>query len=169
MFQHFDSEPLKGFTVWMPVMGGDKVQAADAESEAFGDERMANFWDPESQVSQLVAKTLQLRGKPWDMYLLYASGTRRDEDVPPNPAFWMHQIPEAGYGVDPKALLHPGRLLEAIGQHLGKPDQASNPDTPLVLHFQALDWVMRDREGPGMEEIAEATTGSGEADPGSEG
>lgn len=149
----------------MPVMGGDNAQAADAESEALGDHRVATVWDPESQVSQLFAKTLQLRGKPWDMYLLYASGTRWEEEEPPNPTFWMHQIPEAGYGVDPKALLHPGRLLEAFRQHLGMADQSSDPDTPLALHFQALDWVMRDREGPGMEEIAQAAMGSREEDP----
>ena len=52
---------MKGFTVWMPVMQGDDAQAADAESEAFGDQRMATVWDPESQVSQLFAKVLQLR------------------------------------------------------------------------------------------------------------
>ena len=149
-------------------MGGDNAPAADVESEAFGDERMAMIWDPERQVSQLVAKTLQLRGEPWDMYLLYASGTRWEEDEPPTPAFWMHQIPEAGYGVDPKALLHPGSFLEAIRQHLGKADQAGDPDKPLVLHFQALDWVMRDREATSMEEIAEAVAGSGEEEPSNE-
>jgi hypothetical protein len=148
----------------MPTMGGDDARAADAESEAFGDQRMATVWDPESQVSQLIAKTLQLRSKPWDMYLLYASGARWEDDEPPNPTFWMHQIPEAGYGVDPKALLDPGRLLEAFRQHLGKADELRDPDKPLLLHAQGLDWVIRDREGAGMEEIAEALKGSREED-----
>ncbi len=164
IFKEFDTQGLKGFTVWMPTMGGDSAEAARVESKAFADRRMAFAWDPDSQISQLVAKTLKLRGKPWDMYLLYASDVRWEEQEPPQPTFWMCQIPEAGYGVDPKALLNPGRLLEEVRRLLGLGGEPSDPDRPLWLHAEGLDWVMRDREGATLEEIAEALRGTREDD-----
>ena len=71
IFEEFDDENLKGFTVWLPIMGGDSAETARVETEAFGDQRMALGWDPENRAGKLFTKTLSLRRTVWDAYLLY--------------------------------------------------------------------------------------------------
>ncbi|MFQ5875658.1 MAG: hypothetical protein ACE5JL_17920 [Dehalococcoidia bacterium] len=145
IFEEFDAQNLKGFTVWLPIMGGDNAEAARVESEAFGDRRMGLAWDPESRAGELFTKALKLRRTVWDAYLLYAPGVRWEGDETPQPTFWMHQLSVADYGVDGKLLLNPGRLGQEVRRLLGKGAQPSDPDLPLKLHAKGLLWLRKER------------------------
>ena len=159
IFEEFDAENLKGFTAWLPTMGGDNAEAVRVESEAFGDRQMFFAWDPESRLGELFTKALKLRRTPWDVYFLYAPGVRWEGDEPPQPTFWMHQHP-VDYGVDPKLLLNPGRLSEEVRRLLGKGGEPSDSDLPLNLHYKALLWLTRERVRYSVEEIKDGAQGS---------
>ncbi len=152
IFEAFDDENLKGFTVWLPIMGGDSAETARVETEAFGDQRMALAWDPESRVGRLFTKALSLRRTLWDAYLLYPPGVTWQGEEPPQPAFSMHQL-SVDYGVDPKLLLSPGRLSEELCRLLGKRAEPSDPDLPLNLHASGLLWLRRERPEYSLGEI----------------
>ncbi len=86
-------------------MEGDNEESAQAESGRFPDDRAKHIWDSERQFGELFAKTLNLEGVAWDVYLLYAPGVTWIEDEPPEPTFWMHQLP-AKTGAKGKFLLN---------------------------------------------------------------
>ena len=152
IFEEFDDENLKGFTVWLPIMDGDSAETARVETEAFGDQRMALAWDPESRAGKLFTKLLGLRRTLWDAYLLYPPGVKWEGAEPPQPTFWMHQL-SVDYGVDPRLLLSPGKLSEEVRRLLGKEAKPSDPDLPLTLHGNGLLWLRRERPEYSLGEI----------------
>ena len=54
LFEEHSSNDLKGFVIWLPMMGGDDPSSAQAESELFDDQRFIQFWDPEKQVGPFI-------------------------------------------------------------------------------------------------------------------
>jgi hypothetical protein len=95
IFAKFDSNKLKGFVLWIPMLENDVESAAQARSESIADPRIAQFWDGERNCGNLFARALHLDKTPaaWDVYLLYSPRMLwENEDAPPEPAFWMHQL-----------------------------------------------------------------------------
>ncbi len=74
LLEEFDTDTLKGFAVWLPMMPNDSAEAAEAEATPFQGLRAVHFWDPERQLGDLYAKVLRLRSTVWDFYFLYAPG-----------------------------------------------------------------------------------------------
>ena len=97
---------LRGFVVWLPMLPGDNESAAGAQAGSFIDRRVAQQWDGDRASGKLVAKTLNLKGNAWDVYLLYAPGVTWTGAEPPAPTFWMHQL-RADTGADQRACLNP--------------------------------------------------------------
>lgn len=90
--------------VWVPVLPADTVDAAELRAAAWHDPRITHVWDGTGEVNLRFARSLSLRGPGWDVYLVYDRGIVWEEDLPPVPAFWMHQLsPEVG--ADPDLLL----------------------------------------------------------------
>ena len=63
----------------------------------------------------LFTKTLGLRSTAWDFY---APGVTWDDDEPPEPAFWMYQLP-ASSGADRDLVLYPSRFSQELLELLG--------------------------------------------------
>jgi hypothetical protein len=85
---------LRLFVIWEPILPTDSEDAVPEASEMLKDEwRAQQFWDPAVETGQRVKKMFDLKiAKPaWDVYLLYAPGTKWHGD-PPQPAYWMHQL-----------------------------------------------------------------------------
>lgn len=104
-----DSDRLKGFVVFLPMLGGDGQTAAVAQAEEFKDSRVAQLWDADGLIGKLLAGTLGLRSTAWDVYLVYPAGVTWDSETPPYPGFWMHQLPaeiraDQSLRLDPEAL-----------------------------------------------------------------
>ncbi len=97
---------LRGFVVWLPMLPSDNANAAGAQAGSFVDARVLQQWDGNRESGKLVARTLNLKGNAWDVYLLYAPGVKWTGDEPPAPTFWMHQL-RAETGADQRACLNP--------------------------------------------------------------
>ena len=67
--------------------------AARAGARRLPDARIRHYRDDTALLAERFAPVLGLpEGIPaWDVFLLFAPGSRWDED-PPAPAFWMHQL-----------------------------------------------------------------------------
>lgn len=113
MFDRIDSDRLKGFVVFLPMLDGDDRAAAVAQAGALNDARVAQLWDPDRVMGELSAKTLVLRSTAWDVYLVYPAGVRWDSEMPPNPEFWMHQLSSES-GADQSLRLSPDALSRAV-------------------------------------------------------
>ena len=61
-------------------------------------------------MSGLWQRALSLREPAWDVYLLYPAGIRWETEVPPSPAFWMHQLSDPVAAEDRLLCRDPSRL-----------------------------------------------------------
>ena len=137
LLDEFGTEYLKGFAVWLPMMPKDDFDFARGEADDIGDDMMAHMWDPERELGNVYAKTLTLQGTAWDIYLLYAPGIRWDGDEPPQPSFWMHQLP-VDQGAPEERLLNASKIYIEL-RALMEGRAATNLDgAGLGLHFRGL-------------------------------
>ena len=95
------------------MMRKDSLERVDVEAAPFEDLPVVHVWDPRRQVGDLYTKTLGLQSTAWDFYFLYPPGVTWDEDPPPDPAFWMHQLP-ADSGADRDLVLYPSRFAQEL-------------------------------------------------------
>lgn len=155
IFEGFGTSNLKGFVVWLPMMPGDNAQFARMEAETFKEHPVVHTWDPERRLGKLYAKTLNLTAAAWDVYLLYAPGVRWDEHEPPQPTFWMHQLP-GDTGADWKILLNPTKFSQELLKLLGSGVRPSRVDLGLLLHGAGLMNLLRKRAHYTLEDIRQA-------------
>ena len=106
--EEFEAHDLRGFAVWLPMMRKDSLERANAGDAPFEDLPVVHVWDPTRQVGDLYTKTLGLTSTAWDFYFLYPPDVTWDEEEPPDPAFWMHQLPAAS-GADRDLVLYPSQ------------------------------------------------------------
>ncbi len=155
LFEQVPDTSLRGFSIWLPIMDADDAGIATLEAARFPLERIEHVWDLERRFGDLFAKTLALKGVAWDVYMLYAPQVTWDQEYPPPPTFWMHQLPPKA-GADPKFLLAPGPLLFELMRLLGKTDAGTARDFAFTLHARALGAVKKKRPQSSLEETLAA-------------
>ncbi len=144
MFEEVNSASLRGLSVWLPMMSGDDPESARVASESYSDDRVEHRWDPERRLGARFAKRLGLKGVAWDVYLVYSAGVVWDDDDPPEPTLWMHQLPSAT-GADEARVLNPERLCHAAADALGPDATPRKDDLALRLHLKGLQALGRGR------------------------
>ena len=140
------------------MMRNDSLERADAEAAPFEGLPVVHVWDEERQVGELFAKTLGLKSTAWDFYFLYPSGVTWDDDEPPHPAFWMHQLPAAS-GANRDLVLYRTRFLQKLFKLFGdavEPNRTRRDDLGLQLHWEGLVNMTRERAEYTLEHVQEA-------------
>ncbi len=158
LFEEFGVDKLKGFAIWLPMMPNDSLERARTEAALFEGRQVIHAWDPERQLGNLFTKTLSLRSTVWDFYFLYAAGVRWEGNEPPQPTFWMHQLPSAS-GADRDLVLYPTRFSRELLALLGdgaEPIQTSRDDLGLDLHWDGLLNLTRDRAEYTLRDVRDA-------------
>ncbi len=155
LFEEFPGENLKGFVAWLPMMPEDNAQAARREAQSFEDLSVVHMWDPKCQLGELFSKTLGLGSTAWDVYCLYPPGVKWEENNPPEPTFWMHQLP-AETGADWKFRLNPTRIAQEVLKLLGYIDEPSWVDLGSLLHEKGILTVARERSTYSLEDLQQA-------------
>ncbi len=121
MFDRFESDDLKALNVWLPMLQDDNSSAATEQAGTFQDERiLTEGWDEKRVIGKAFEKTLDLTRTAWDVYLVYEPGVTWEDELPPKPTFWMHQLTEDS-GADQEYCLNPGALASEIKKVLPKP------------------------------------------------
>ena len=77
--------------MWVPKQGGEEVHVAEA-TRVVTDARARHYWDEGGALMAAYTRVLGLNQDAWDIYLVYPPGVRWEGDLPPAPAFWMHQL-----------------------------------------------------------------------------
>ncbi len=140
------------------MMRKDSLERADAEAAPFGDLPVVHVWDQERQVGNSYSKILGLQSTAWDFYFLYPPGVTWDDDEPPDPAFWMHQLP-ADSGADRDLVLYPTRFVQELLELFEdgvEPSHTSRADLGLQLHWEGLLNMTRERGEYTIEHVRKA-------------
>lgn len=61
-------------------------------SRLVGDPRVSQYWDGANTLGATYASVLRVSPPAWDVYLLFDPSQKWAGDLPPKPAFWMHQL-----------------------------------------------------------------------------
>jgi len=155
LFEQFKTEKLKALAVWLPMMSEDDLERATAAAESFRDDRVYHGWDPERELAMLFGKALNLAGAAWDVYLLYPPAVTWTADVPPQPAFWMHQLPTTT-AIEGTHLFNPGLFAQELLHLLQSENTLGSRDLALLLHVKGLLAVRNESGRYSLRDIAAA-------------
>jgi hypothetical protein len=132
IFRRFNSSNLKGYLVWLPMILSDNSKSADTEaSDIPADSRMTLWWNGDKSVGNAFATTLELKSTAWDVYLIYRPGTSWDQEQPPKPDFWMHQLSRRS-GADPALCLNQIVLEEHVSKIIDGGEPAPSKNTKSI-------------------------------------
>jgi hypothetical protein len=93
LFANESSSNLAGFTVWVPMLGGQAANVSEAATLA-PDPRVSHYWDGRNALGLAYERILPVSNGPaWDVYMIFAPGIVWNSTDPPKPTFWMHQLP----------------------------------------------------------------------------
>lgn len=88
-----DRQDFLAYAVWEPILKTDDERASRKAVTLFPGERVKNYWVHTRAVGELFRPAINLEGEPaWDVYLVYAPGILWEDDTPPEPTFFMHQL-----------------------------------------------------------------------------
>lgn len=124
VFSKYTNDNLKGFVAWTSMLTDDNANSAKDQAAIWYDQRITQGWDAQHHIGELFADTLKLKGKAWDVYLLYAPGVKWEGNDPPKPTFWMHQLKEDA-GADQKLCLNQDKFSNELAKLLTNQQQHS--------------------------------------------
>lgn len=106
---------------WVPVLKA-KEKHVPPTTHLVPDERASHFWDEHGALVRGYRETLAISEPAWDIYMVYPPGIRWEDDLPPVPAYWMHQLGRPGKlrvtnapFLDPAAFEVEAKRIEAEG------------------------------------------------------
>ena len=92
VLKRVQSDTLRMYIVWLPVLLSDGRKDALEASGECGDPRIKYYWDDDKLTGEVFQNTLGIEPFAWDIYFLYDRSTTRTSDTPPAPKYWMHQL-----------------------------------------------------------------------------
>jgi len=133
-----DDQSLRIYTVWVPKQRGLERDVPAATTEV-KDPRAAHYWDAPGVLVRGYRETLKLSEDAWDIYLLYGPDARWEEDLPPAPLYWVHQLGSKeeprlhGPWLDGAAFLERLRRVTTSTRSDAKPAMLAKEFLPRVL------------------------------------
>jgi len=93
---------VTAFVLWIAMLDGDTPQVASAAAEGVRvDASVSHYWEEQGwPVSARLRSVLGIgpydpTQSAWDVHLLYRRGSKWDEDAPPAPTAWAHNMLDA--------------------------------------------------------------------------
>lgn len=117
MFRGIGADHLRGYEIWLPWIFGDSLDLSRVMAASLQDARVTHLWDGNTELTKAFTAPLMAKYDVWDIYLIYPKGARWEGDIPPKPAFFMHQLPEK-YGLDDKLYLDSSMFIEVVRKQL---------------------------------------------------
>ena len=78
--------------VWSSQLGAKEKHVVGG-AKLMQDERVAHYWDPDLRVGAAYQRHIaDLESPAWDVWMLFAPGVVWDEETPPAPTWWEHQL-----------------------------------------------------------------------------
>ena len=78
--------------VWINMLSGDSEEIAQKSARNLNDRHVLHFYDSNKYSGKVVAEAVGWAEKiAWDIYLFYRPDAEWF-DLPPEPAYWMHQL-----------------------------------------------------------------------------
>ena len=96
LFAASPDERLEGYIVWVPMLHADNADAARSHEQAITDARLHFWFDADKAAANTWSSYIGYPGTTWDVYAVFDGAATWDQDAPPVPRIWMHQLNTTG-------------------------------------------------------------------------
>lgn len=116
MLGTIDSQALRAYVVWLPILQHDNEGEAALASATMVDPRASHFWNPDSGIARAASKAMGITAQldaAWDVFLIYGPDVVWKAGEPmPAPTAWMHRLAEQDpRWMEPRAMARAVRAL----------------------------------------------------------
>ncbi len=112
VFEKIQGPDFAAYAVWEPILKTDDERSSRKATILFSDDRVSHYWVNTKDVGRLFQGAIDLVSEPaWDVYLVYAPGIRWEDEKPPRPTYFQHQL---GGRLPPEQRLDGSKLAQAI-------------------------------------------------------
>jgi len=102
------------YAVWVPSLPADNEERVPAATTKLLDERVSHYWDPQGELKKAYQRALKMDEPAWDVYYIYGREAEWTGDLPPAPAYYMHQL----RSLPPDRMLDGKKLAEEMNKLL---------------------------------------------------
>ena len=120
ILESFPNAEITASIVWIEMLPGDNLAAAQKMADTVHDTRVRHYYDP--RATRLAGHAFSRgllndgAGPAWDIYLFYDREAEWKDD-PPKPFDWMHQLSGTARA-DPRRLHTGDDLIEQLRQSM---------------------------------------------------
>jgi hypothetical protein len=102
------------YVVWVPSLPADNEERVPAATAKIPDERASHYWDEKGALKVAYQRALKMAEPAWDVYYVYDRDAEWKGELPPTPAYYMHQL----RSLPPDRMLNGSKLAEEINKLL---------------------------------------------------
>lgn len=100
--------------MWVPSLPADKEDRVPAATAKIQDERASHYWDAQGESKEAYQRVMRMDEPAWDVYYVYGRDVEWKSDLPPIPAYYMHQLRT----LPPERMLDGDKLAEEMNKLL---------------------------------------------------
>lgn len=100
--------------MWVPSLPSDNESKVPAATTKIPDERASHYWDEKGALKVAYQRALKMDEEAWDVYYVYGRDVEWKSELPPAPAYYMHQL----RSLPPDRMLDGARLAEEMNRLL---------------------------------------------------
>lgn len=82
---------LRTFIVYVPTVGAEEEDVPEATQVVTGG-NARHYWEDSGIIGKLYRETLVIDAYAFDAWMIYQPGVIWEGELPPAPAFWMHNL-----------------------------------------------------------------------------
>jgi hypothetical protein len=101
---------VRVYVVWVPSLPADDESKVPAATARIPGERARHYWDAEGRLKAAYQRALKKDEPAWDVYYVYAREAEWKDELPPAPAYYIHQL----RSLPPDRMLDGARLAEEM-------------------------------------------------------
>ena len=101
---------MRVYVVWVPSLPPDKEDRVPAATVKIPDERASHYWDADGKLKVAYQRLMKMEEPVWDVYYVYGRDAEWKDELPPVPAYYMHQL----RSLPPDRMLNGAKLAEEM-------------------------------------------------------
>ncbi len=105
---------MRVYVVWVPSLPADDEGKVPAATARIPDERASHYWDAKGELKAAYQRALKMEEPAWDVYYVYGRDVEWRDELPPAPAYYMHQL----RSLPPDRMLDGAKLAEEMNKLL---------------------------------------------------
>lgn len=93
VLEEIDSENFTAYAIWEPILRTDNEVSSRKATTLLPDPRVEHYWVESQAIGEMFQEPIHLETEAaWDVYLVYPAGVEWNQETPPEPVYFQHQL-----------------------------------------------------------------------------